>query len=193
MHDTKLLAQAIDVTSSWSHSGIVNISRYVKNLQNQLSAAAQASGDEAQAVAERLAPTLDASVRLLLLEVLSDAAAEITTDLAPGSVDVRLRGADPEFVVTAPPSASPDSADHESSPAESSLPEPGQDADPATARLTLRLPEGLKTQVEAAAAREGLSVNTWLVRAVSATLNTPPGAPAQPQKNSGHRFTGWVR
>ncbi|MBP2375809.1 toxin-antitoxin system HicB family antitoxin [Paeniglutamicibacter psychrophenolicus] len=170
----------------------MNVSRYVKNLQNQLSAAAQASGDEAQAVAERLAPTLDASLRLLLLEVLSDAAAEITTDLAPGSVDVRLRGADPEFVVTAPPAASPGSADHESSPAEPSLPEPGQDADSATSRLTLRLPEGLKAQVEAAAAREGLSVNTWLVRAVSATLTTPPGAAAQRPRNSGHRFTGWV-
>ncbi|MDQ0092744.1 toxin-antitoxin system HicB family antitoxin [Paeniglutamicibacter psychrophenolicus] len=169
----------------------MNISRYVKNLQNQLSAAAQASGDEAQTVAERLAPTLDASVRLLLLEVLSDAAAEITTDLAPGSVDVRLRGADPEFVVTAPPS-SLDSADHESPRADPSLPEPGQDADSATSRLTLRLPEGLKAQVEAAAAHEGLSVNTWLVRAVSATLNIPPGVAAQRQKNSGHRFTGWV-
>ena len=171
----------------------MNITRYVKNLQNQLSAAAQASGSEAREVAERLAPTLDASVRLLLLEVLSDAAAEITTDLAPGSVDVRLRGADPEFVVTAPASGSPaPAAEGATLRTGPSLPEQAEDTESATARLTLRLPEGIKAQVEAAAAREQLSVNTWLVRTVSATLNTPPGAAAQRQRNSGHRFTGWV-
>ncbi|WP_411734025.1 toxin-antitoxin system HicB family antitoxin [Paeniglutamicibacter sp.] len=171
----------------------MNISRYVKNLQNQLSAAAQASGSEAQEIAERLAPTLDASVRLLLLEVLSDAAAEITTELAPGSVDVRLRGAGPEFVVTVPESSSPaPAAEGAAVPAGPSLREQAEDTESATARLTLRLPEGIKAQVEAAAAREQLSVNTWLVRAVSATLNTPPGASAQRQRNSGHRFTGWV-
>ena len=36
----------------------------------------------------------------MLLEALSDAAGEITRELAPGSVEVRLRGRDPEFVVT---------------------------------------------------------------------------------------------
>jgi predicted HicB family RNase H-like nuclease len=63
-----------------------------------------------------------------------------------------------------------------------------------TARVNLRLPAHLKTRVEEAASREGLSVNAWLVRAVSAAVDG--GArPRTPQKarNVGQNFTGWVR
>ncbi len=65
--------------------------------------AAEAGGDEARALAERLITPLDSATRLVLLEALSDAASEITQELAPGSVDLRLRGREPEFVVTQPP------------------------------------------------------------------------------------------
>jgi hypothetical protein len=51
-------------------------------------------------VIERLTVSMESAIRLALLEALSAAAGEITTEMAPGSVQVRLRGRDPEFVVT---------------------------------------------------------------------------------------------
>src|SRR5438132_3758208 len=82
----------------------MELERYVNGLREQLAVAAAAGGEEARALAERLTAPLDAAVRLMLLEALSVAAAEITRELAPGSVDLRLRGGDPEFVVSVPPS-----------------------------------------------------------------------------------------
>jgi hypothetical protein len=81
----------------------MDLAQYVNDLQHQLEVAAEAGGEQARALAERLTAPLEAATRLVLLEALSVAASEITRDLAPGSVDVRLRGRDPEFVVTPPP------------------------------------------------------------------------------------------
>src|SRR6266545_3868807 len=81
----------------------MDLTSYVDNLRRELAVAAEAGGEDARALAERLTAPLDAAARLALLEALSAAADEITRDLAPGSVEVRLRGRDPEFVVTAPP------------------------------------------------------------------------------------------
>jgi len=171
----------------------MDITRYVDDLQHRLALAAEAAGDDARQVAERLTAPLDAAVRLVLLEALSDAAGEISAELAPGSVDVRLRSGEPEFVVAAPPAATA------ATPAAAAAAEPAGlpavDAESgATTRTTLRLPDHLKTQVEEAAARDGLSVNTWLVRAVAAAL-APGGAaaaPAAPQPGA-RRITGWAR
>src|SRR5437868_4192665 len=75
---------------------------YVENLRRELAVAAEAGGPDARALAERLTGVLESATRLTLLEALSAAADEITSDLAPGSVEVRLRGSDPTFVVTPP-------------------------------------------------------------------------------------------
>ena len=80
----------------------MDLTRYINELQHQLEIAAEAGGEEAHALADRLTAPLEAATWLVLLEALSAAASEITRDLAPGSVDVRLRGRDPEFVVTLP-------------------------------------------------------------------------------------------
>lgn len=178
----------------------MDLTRYVDELQRQLSTAAAAGGDEARDLAGRLTAPLDAAVRLVLLEALSAAAGEISAELAPGSVDVRLRGGEPEFVVAAPaPQAVTEPATVSAVPSPA-LPLTGPssaDADAsATTRTTLRLPDHLKAQAEAAAAREGVSVNTWLVRAVAAALDQPTGRPAPqpgPGQPSGNRLTGWVR
>src|SRR4051794_23081123 len=76
---------------------------YVEAIHRQLLAAAEAGGDEARTLVRRLAAPIEASVRLVLLDALADAADEITRELAPGSVELRLRGREPEFVVSAPP------------------------------------------------------------------------------------------
>ena len=174
----------------------MDLAHYVNDLQHQLEAAAEAGGDEARALAERLTAPLESATRLVLLEALSMAASEITRELAPGSVDVRLRGRDPEFVVT-PPSVSPPPeavTDYPSRTGLSSSQMVPDDVDEGgTSRTTLRLPDHIKVRIEEAATREGLSVNAWLVRTVAAALEpkirrTSPHAPL-----GGDRYTGWVR
>ncbi|WP_225803620.1 toxin-antitoxin system HicB family antitoxin [Streptomyces sp. NK15101] len=171
----------------------MDLTPYVENLRRELAVAAEAGGEEARELAERLTAPLESAARLTLLNALSAATDEITRELAPGSVDVRLRGLDPDFVVTPPPTggapAEPDVA-AEPLPA----PAPAEGDEGGTARVNLRLPAHLKTRAEEAAAREGLSVNAWLVRAVSAAVGggTRPRTPEKPQ-SVGQSITGWVR
>ena len=73
----------------------MDLTPYVNAVSEELAVAAEAGGPEARALAERLAAPLESAIRLTLLDALSAAAAEITRDLAPGSVDLRLRAANP--------------------------------------------------------------------------------------------------
>lgn len=175
----------------------MDLTPYVDTLRRELAVAAEAGGDEARELAARLTAPLESATRLTMLNVLSAAMDEITRELAPGSVDVRLRGLDPDFVVTPPPTygdavAEPAAAPVEPfrapAPAAADLDEGG------TARVNLRLPAHLKARAEEAAGREGLSVNAWLVRAVSAAVDggTRPPVPEK-TKTRGQSFTGWVR
>jgi hypothetical protein len=157
----------------------MDLTHHVEEVQRQLAVAAEAGGDDARALAERLTPTLDSVLRLTLLEVLGTAAAEITRELAPGSVDLRLRGREPEFVVSHPPAEAT---------AEMALEAPSEEG-PMT-RINLRLPDQLKTRVEQAAEREGLSTNAWLVRAASSAVER--SGPRGPQPRGGQQFRGWV-
>ncbi|HEY3545223.1 MAG TPA: toxin-antitoxin system HicB family antitoxin [Propionicimonas sp.] len=157
---------------------------YVSDLQRQLVSAAENGADETRAVAERLVAGVDAAARLVLLDVLSAAVGEITRDLAPGSVDLRLRGREVEFVV-AQASSDPDGDDVPPAPVDLD--------DPSTSRTTLRLPDALKARVDEAAAADGLSVNTWLVRAVAAALQPRQRRSAQRTLHTGDNFAGWAR
>ncbi len=178
----------------------MDLSPYVASLRHELAVAADAGGEEARALAERLTAPLESAARLTLLTALSDAMGEVTRELAPGSVDVRLRGLDPEFVVTAPPKEEPFGAggfDEAPAAALPAVPLAPEGEDSSTARINLRLPGHVKTRAEQAAAREGLSLNAWLVRAVSGALETggarPPADTQAPRRGSGRRsFTGWV-
>ncbi|GAA1883013.1 toxin-antitoxin system HicB family antitoxin [Asanoa iriomotensis] len=168
----------------------MDLTPYVDKLREELAVAAEAGGDEARALAERLTAPLDSAVRLAFLEALSAAADEITRDLAPGSVDLRLRGRDPQFVVTVMPTGTTPAP----TPAAAPVDEAALTAGAASARINLRLPDELKARVETAAARHHVSVNTWLVRAAAAALDTD-SQPTAPDRGAGEgqRFTGWVR
>ncbi|GAA2260368.1 toxin-antitoxin system HicB family antitoxin [Streptomyces indiaensis] len=170
----------------------MDLTPYVDNLRRELAVAAEAGGDEARELAERLTAPLESATRLVMLNVLSVAMDEITRELAPGSVDVRLRGLDPDFVVTPPPAQA--GAPVEPAVAPEPLRAPAEGDEGGTARVNLRLPAHLKARAEEAASREGLSVNAWLVRAVSAAVDggTRPRTPGSTQ-NVGQSFTGWVR
>jgi hypothetical protein len=173
----------------------MDLTPYVETLHRELAVAAEAGGDEARRLAERLTAPLESATRLTMLNVLSAAMDEITREIAPGSVDVRLRGLDPDFVVTPPPNDGGAAAEP-AAPAEPVKPaEPADGDDGGVARVNLRLPAHLKTRAEEAASREGLSVNAWLVRAVSAAVAGGGARPQSAQKTQivGQSFTGWVR
>ena len=167
----------------------MDLTPYVENLRRELALAADAGGEETRALAERLVAPLESAVRLTLLEALSAAADEITRELAPGSVELRLRGAEPSFAVTPTPADDPDEATAEPPP----LPPEGDEGE--TARINLRLPGQLKAGVERAAGREGLSVNAWLVRVTVAALNRNDPDRRRPQRGGriGDSYSGWVR
>jgi hypothetical protein len=166
----------------------MDVTQYADTLRRDLIVAADAGGDDARALAERLTAPLETAMRLMLLDALSAAADEITRELAPGSVELRLRSGEPEFVVTPPP------ADEPAEPA-AAAPLSAEGDDGATARINLRLPEQLKAGIERAAARERLSVNSWLVRAAAAAL-ADDGAGRRGRARDGapgQSYTGWVR
>jgi hypothetical protein len=167
----------------------MELTSYVDNLRHELLVAAEAGGEDARALAERLTAPLDSATRLMLMEALAAAADEITRDLAPGSVEVRLRGRNPSFVVTpAPTEEAFEGATDPRSPA----PAIRTDGDEGgTSRINLRLPDSLKLRAEEAAEKEGLSLNAWLVRAVAAALE--PDDSRRTTARGRQSYTGWVR
>jgi hypothetical protein len=167
----------------------MDLTPHVDRVRQELLVAAEAAGPDGRALAERLVAPLDSAMRLALLSALSSAADEITRELAPGSVDLRLRGLDPAFVVTPAPVEAWNEQPHGATVAP--RPVPVVEDEGGTARINFRPPEYLKARIEEAAGREGLSVNAWLVRAVSTVLG---GSHAEKRPASGGQsFTGWVR
>ena len=151
----------------------MQIEGYVQALRDDLARVA-AVGDESTArAAELLAVALESSLGRRLQEALGEAALELSGQLESGRIEVRIAGGDPELVLV---------KDEE----KSSTADPADEA--FTARITLRLPESLKARLEAAAARDGVSVNTWLVHMLHHA--------AEPRPHSGgnrRRLTGYGR
>ena len=163
----------------------MELTPFVENLRRELAVAGAAGGPDAAELTGRLTAALEPAVRLTLLEALSAAADEITRELAPGAVDLRLRAGEPEFVTSQGPA--PEPVDPPPPPA------PPEGDEGAIARINLRLPEQLKAGVEEAAGRERMSVNGWLVRAVAAAL-AGGERPARPRGGRiGQSYTGWAR
>ena len=149
----------------------MQLQRFVDALKADLSAVAELGDETTADAAGRLVISLQASVGLRLLDALSEAVLELNERLPSGHVEVRLAGQDPELVYVSDETEAP------AGPADEAY----------TARITLRLPEALKASVELAAGREGVSVNTWIVRALSRTSTAAPAA------RSGNRLTGYAR
>ena len=168
----------------------MNLDPYIEDIRRQLEVTAAAGGDEARDLTARLVAPLESAIRLAIQDALSAAAEEITVDLAPGSVELRLRGREPEFVVTPPPAVG-DDADASPAPVWT-----GSDPDGgAVARINVRMPEHLKTQIEQAADAEGLSINAWLVRSAATSIERGPhgGRPPRRAAQGAQRYSGWAR
>lgn len=192
----------------------MELAPYIARLRDDLADSAAAGGPEMAEAAHRFALALDPSMRMALMEALSDAAAEITGELHDASVEVRLKGREPQFVVNqfgiGPPPPAPPMPPVPPTPP--SPPEPpdadlGEDPDDSVARVTVRIPESLKARAEEFAARSSQSLNSWIVQAIrSATTeravtvdldlgsaffgsSRPPGSSNQNPK----RVQGWSR
>jgi hypothetical protein len=163
----------------------MDLQPYIDAVRHELAVAAAAGGPDAEALAERLTAPLESAIRLALLEALSEAAGQITRDLAPRSVDVRLRGRDPEFTVS---SGMEDGAELSYT---SPVIAAESEDDGGTWRVTLRLPENLRSGVDAAARADGLSVNAWLVRAAAAAVGS--NSARRSRSASDKSYSGWVR
>jgi hypothetical protein len=151
----------------------MELAPHVEALVRDLKAIAAVGDDATAQAAARLAAALEASAGMRLLDVLSEAALELSDQLPDGHVEVRLAGQAPSlvYVEDEPPPAS--------APAEDAL----------SVRITLRLPESLKSAVESAAARDGVSVNTWLVRALARAVSSWASRGSGP----GNRLRGFAR
>jgi hypothetical protein len=146
----------------------MNVAAYVEALQQDLANVA-GIGDEAVAeAARRIAAALESSLRLRLTDALGEAAAELTNQLPDGHVEVRVSAGEPELVYVPDPGAPPPSG-----------------IEDLTARITLRLPETLKTIVDAAAQEAGVSANTWLLQPIHR-----PADPTPRNQPAGRRMTG---
>jgi len=149
----------------------MNISIVIDSLKEDLSDVAELGDERAAGVARRLSEMLGSSLRLRILDVLSQAALELSGKLPSGHVEVRLAGQDPEFVYV-----------------EDERSDDGGAGEELSARITLRIPDRLKESVEQAATREGISVNTWLVRTIARSVERGAGGPTH---RGGRRMTGY--
>jgi hypothetical protein len=163
----------------------MDLSPYIESVRTGVANASSLADEQTQHVAKRLGTAIESSTRLALIQALSDAAGTISADLAPSSVELRMVGTDPEFVVTvqtgeAEPTLLMPEPDRES---EGPDEPPGTEAeDEPVARITLRLPQSVKTRVDEMASSEGISTNAWLIRAVMDALSERSGSrPEWPQ------------
>jgi hypothetical protein len=148
----------------------MDVNPHVEALLSDLAAIAAVGDEAAEAAAQRLSLALRASAGLRFLDLLGEAALEISGQLPSGHVEVRLAGQEPSLVYV----------EHEPEPASAGVADDGL-----SARITLRLPESVKAAVEAAAAREGLSVNAWILRELKRGVDVP-------RRRSGRRLTGFA-
>jgi hypothetical protein len=149
----------------------MQIGPFIDALQQDLAAVAAVGDPQASDTVQRISAVLDSSIRLRLLEAVTAVAHELTSQLQSGHVEVRLAGQDPSLVYV------------------EEVPAPGPSVggeDAFTARITLRLPDALKASVEFAASRDGISVNAWIVQALSRSIDPRP--PRGPK-----RLTGFAR
>jgi hypothetical protein len=144
---------------------------HIEALRRELASLGDIGDEQLAAAAERLSQALGPALGLRLLAVLSEAALEVSGQLPTGHVEVRLVGQEPSLVYVE----------------EEAAPAPPAADDAFTARITLRLPDSLKTSVEEAATRDGVSVNAWIVKALARGLTSVTVS------RVGSRLTGYGR
>ena len=172
----------------------MDITKHVDTVRSGIVDAAALADENTQEVARRLGTAVGSSARLALLDAISDASTEISAELAPGSVELRVVDGNPSFTVHVPQSAEPTLIlpEQEAQQEEAAQPAvevsepvdvPGEDEP--MVRVSLRLPASVKNKVDEAADDEGISTNAWLVRAIQNALAPVPPMPPTPPSTPG--------
>ncbi len=154
----------------------MQLTSYLAAVAEDLDRATQLADDTTREVAQRLVTVLEPGLRLAMVQLLSDAAAQLTSELSGPVVTIRMDGREPVWHVVSP----------ENEPSSHSFPEAGTD-DEGQARITVRLPEAVKRRAEAAAQAAGQSLNTWIIQALRRATSGD-----QTRKHSSRRITGWA-
>jgi hypothetical protein len=148
----------------------MNLTIVLEGLQQDLQGIAELGDERSAQIASRLGEVLGSNLRLKLLDLFSQVAVELSSKLPSGHVEVRLAGQEPELIFVDTPAV-----------------DAGAAAEELSARISLRLPESLKSAVEQAAAREGVSTNAWLIRAIARATES------RPVHVSGKRLSGYAQ
>jgi Ribbon-helix-helix protein, copG family len=163
----------------------MDLSPYIDSVRVGVTNASSLADEQTQQVAERLGTAIESSTRLALLQALSDAAGTISAELAPSSVELRMIGTDPEFVITVQTGEAEPTLlmpDPDGGVKAADEPAAADAEDEPVARITLRLPQSVKARVDEMASSEGISTNAWLIRAVMDALSERSGQrPEWPQ------------
>lgn len=154
----------------------MQLTPYLAAVAEDLDRATQLADDSTRDVARRLMTVLEPGLRLAMVQLLSDAAAQLTSELSGPVVTIRMDGREPVWHVVAPETETPPHA----------TPETDAD-DEGQARVTVRLPEAVKRRAETAAQAAGQSLNTWIIQALRRATST-----GSTPKNSSRRITGWA-
>jgi HicB family len=149
----------------------MQIDGLVQALREDLERVAALGDEQTSRAADLLSVAIEASLGRRIQDALAEAALELNEQLDSAHVELRVAGRDLQLVLVREDGTAPEPADEAFS-----------------ARITLRLPESLKQRVESAAAREGASVNTWLVQALQRAVE-----PRRPSSSSRNRLTGYGR
>ncbi|MDQ4036903.1 MAG: histidine kinase [Actinomycetota bacterium] len=165
----------------------MDLTPYVETMRAHLLTAAAMGDERARDTARLLADALEPGARLALTNALSAFAAEVTAAWGAGSVEIRMRSGEPEVVVTAEPAAAPSTED--------AFVNVEADGEAGAARVSLRMPESVKSAAESRANEAALSLNAWLTRTIAGALSRvpPPPAPPGPPLPPGRRLTGYHR
>jgi HicB family len=149
----------------------MQIDGHIQALREDLVRVAALGDESTSRAADLLSVAIEASMGRQIQDVLAEAALELNTQLDSAHVEVRIAGRDPELVLVREDGTVSEQADEAFS-----------------ARITLRLPESLKQRIESAAARDGASVNTWLVQALQRAVE-----PRRTSSGSRNRLSGYGR
>lgn len=155
----------------------MELTRYLDAVAQDLARATALADDQTRATAERLTTVVEPALRLAMVQLLSDSAAQLTSLLDGPVVTVRMEGRDPEWQIQSPVRA------------EAAEPEPADDGDESLIRVTVRVPEAIKKRAESMAQTEGQSLNTWIVQALRTATRTDG---RDRSRHSNRRITGWA-
>jgi hypothetical protein len=152
----------------------MQLTPYLEAVARDLDRATALADEQTREVTHRVAAAIEPGLRLAMVQLLSDAAAQLTAELGGPVISVRMEGRDPAWHVVR---EEPDPVVPEAEPADEDN----------SARVTVRLPEAIKKRAEVAAQNAGQSLNTWIVQALRRASTAD-----HPSHRSSRRISGWA-